>query len=106
MKTSQITFLGLALFITVHLTAGNHLANCGLGHGTDACRCSGIVVKAAPSPRPGRLVDPELIHEVSIVKKSPTYHGCGSLHSSHPKKISGPSVVDLLSPNCGPVAPR
>ncbi|XP_015520359.1 uncharacterized protein LOC107224703 [Neodiprion lecontei] len=105
MKTSQILFLGLALFLTVQHAAGSHRHNCGLGPGIDACGCSEGIVKAAKVARPFKFADPSVITEAASYKISPTHSsGCGSLNQV--KKVSGPSVIDLLQPSCGPIAPR
>ncbi|XP_046739145.1 uncharacterized protein LOC124407235 [Diprion similis] len=104
MKTSQILFLGLALFLAVQNAAGSHLSNCGLGSGTDPCGCCESAVKAAKMVRPFKLADPSVITEAASLKNSATKSGgCSSLA---PKKVSGPSVMDLLQPSCGPIAPR
>ncbi|XP_048506763.1 uncharacterized protein LOC125499987 [Athalia rosae] len=106
MKTSQRILLGITLFAVIQFTAGNHHSNCGLGPGVDACGCgcTETTIKAAKLIRPTKLVEPYVINEAHIIKKSPPRQGCGSLNP--PRPHSGPTVIDLLKPSCGPVAPK
>ncbi|XP_015592675.1 uncharacterized protein LOC107266577 [Cephus cinctus] len=111
MKTSQIVFLGLALFLTVSAVRSYQREGCscgGLGAGTNPCSCSDFLVRAAKQPKPAHYASPLIINEAAAARAAAMGPaGCDGGSPQARDLEGGLSVQDLLT--LGPharVAPK